>query len=80
MIGTADEDAYAQSTRATAAVLEHTVGILRDDVLEIGCGVGRVGAVLASRCHRWIGADASANLLTTPVGGSPPRTTSSWST
>ena len=32
-------------------------------MLEIGCGVGRVGASLAPRCARWIGADVSAEML-----------------
>jgi ubiquinone/menaquinone biosynthesis C-methylase UbiE len=36
----------------------------RDDVvLEIGAGVGRVGAELAPLCKRWIGADVSENML-----------------
>jgi SAM-dependent methyltransferase len=32
-------------------------------VLEIGCGVGRVGKHLAPRCARWIGADVSGRML-----------------
>ncbi|HEY6316879.1 MAG TPA: class I SAM-dependent methyltransferase [Acidimicrobiia bacterium] len=64
VIGTEDEDVYAESALVTVGVLEQTVGVGGDDeVLEIGCGVGRVGAVLAPRCHRWIGADVSANML-----------------
>jgi SAM-dependent methyltransferase len=34
-----------------------------EDVLEIGCGVGRVGWSIAPRCRSWIGCDISANML-----------------
>lgn len=34
-----------------------------DRVLEIGCGVGRLGRELAPRCGRWIGADISENMI-----------------
>lgn len=34
-----------------------------DDVLEVGCGVGRVGWAIASRCRCWIGCDISENML-----------------
>jgi SAM-dependent methyltransferase len=34
-----------------------------DKVLEIGAGVGRVGAALAPRCAEWIGADVSPRML-----------------
>jgi ubiquinone/menaquinone biosynthesis C-methylase UbiE len=36
----------------------------QDDVLEIACGIGRIGLELSSRCHSWTGADISANMLT----------------
>jgi ubiquinone/menaquinone biosynthesis C-methylase UbiE len=35
----------------------------QDDVLEIGCGVGRVGRELAAHCRSWTGCDVSANML-----------------
>jgi ubiquinone/menaquinone biosynthesis C-methylase UbiE len=35
-----------------------------DQVLEVGCGVGRIGRELASHCATWTGADISANMLT----------------
>jgi SAM-dependent methyltransferase len=35
----------------------------RDEVLEIGCGVGRIGRELASHCRAWTGADISRNML-----------------
>lgn len=34
-----------------------------DRVLEIGCGVGRIGRELAPLCREWTGADVSANML-----------------
>ena len=36
-----------------------------DDILEIGCGVARIGLELAPRCRTWTGADISANMLAT---------------
>jgi len=35
----------------------------QDDVLEIACGIGRIGLELAPRCRSWAGADISANML-----------------
>lgn len=59
-----DEDQLRASSRLTLETLDRLVGIRPDDVvLEIGCGVGRVGAALAPRCARWIGTDISANML-----------------
>lgn len=34
-----------------------------DEVLEIGCGVGRIGLALARHCRAWTGADISANMV-----------------
>jgi SAM-dependent methyltransferase len=34
-----------------------------DEVVELGCGVGRIGVELASRCRSWTGADISENML-----------------
>lgn len=36
----------------------------QDDVLEIGCGVGRIGRELAPLCRSWTGSDISKNMLT----------------
>jgi ubiquinone/menaquinone biosynthesis C-methylase UbiE len=35
----------------------------QDEVLEIGCGVGRIGFGLAPHCRTWTGADVSGNML-----------------
>ncbi len=62
--GTVKEDEFRGAAEATKRDLEATVGIKPDDeVLEIGCGVGRVGMVIAPLCKRWIGCDVSSNML-----------------
>ena len=62
--GYTDEDEYARTAQQNVEILEETVGIRADDeILEIGCGVGRVGSALAPLCRRWVGADVSANML-----------------
>jgi len=44
--------------------LRETVGIKSgDEVVEIGCGLGRVGQQLAPLCARWIGCDVSRHML-----------------
>jgi SAM-dependent methyltransferase len=62
--GYTDEDEYERTAHATVRMLRETVGLDPDDeILEIGCGVGRAGAALAPQCKRWVGADVSANML-----------------
>jgi SAM-dependent methyltransferase len=62
--GETDEDVNSQSAIHTLEILKRHVGIRPDDVvLEIGAGVGRVGAVLAPLCHEWIGVDVSENMV-----------------
>ncbi len=62
--GTEDETVFETSGAGTAGFLLDNVGIESTDiVLEIGCGVGRVGKHLAGRCRRWIGADVSPHML-----------------
>lgn len=62
--GVTDEDAFRVSGEHTLGLLQETVGLLLEDVVvEIGCGVGRVGKYVAPLCRRWIGCDVSANML-----------------
>jgi ubiquinone/menaquinone biosynthesis C-methylase UbiE len=62
--GDVDEDHYKRSGQHTVAMLQDCVGIRPDDVvLEIGAGVGRVGAILAPQCRQWIGTDVSENMI-----------------
>jgi cyclopropane fatty-acyl-phospholipid synthase-like methyltransferase len=62
--GQVDEEVYTQSAHSTVALLQQHVGIRPEDVvLEIGAGVGRVGAVMAPLCREWIGTDVSENMV-----------------
>ncbi len=62
--GYIDEETYASTGNSTLTMLEALVGVRETDViLEIGAGVGRVGAVLAPRCKQWIGCDVSENMV-----------------
>jgi SAM-dependent methyltransferase len=62
--GDVDEDNYKRTGRHTVEMLQDCVGIRPDDVvLEIGAGVGRVGAILAPLCREWIGTDVSENMI-----------------
>ena len=62
--GYVDEELYLRTAQATLAMLEKYAGVgPQDVVLEIGAGVGRVGAVLAPLCREWIGTDVSENMV-----------------
>jgi len=62
--GTADDAEWARSGEATAGDIQALAGVTpADDVLEIGCGAGRVGRFLAPRCRHWTGGDVSPNML-----------------
>ena len=64
VIGSVDPADFAATAAETLTTLEETVGVRPGDTcLEIGCGVGRVGAVLAPRCREWIGCDVSPRML-----------------
>ena len=65
-------------TRATAPARETragargTVGLRATDVvLEIGCGIGRVGGELARRVGDWIGSTCHRRCSAMPANGSP---------
>jgi SAM-dependent methyltransferase len=62
--GTADTSELQRSGASTATdVASETELQGTDRVLEIGCGVGRVGIHLAPRCRHWVGADVSPHML-----------------
>jgi len=62
--GSEDEESFSRGGRLDADFLREKVAINpTDTVLEIGCGVGRVGAHLAPDCRLWIGCDVSPNML-----------------
>jgi SAM-dependent methyltransferase len=61
--GTPDDREWARSGEATASDVRTLAAIApTDDVLEIGCGAGRVGRFLAPACRHWTGGDVSANM------------------
>lgn len=62
--GHANEEELDQSALVTVSILEQFIEINSADVvLEIGCGVGRVGKILSNKCSKWIGTDISGNML-----------------
>lgn len=62
--GYTDEAELRTSTEITLKWLSQTIGIHPTDTyLEIGCGVGRVGQLLAPQVERWIGTDVSEAML-----------------
>jgi predicted O-linked N-acetylglucosamine transferase (SPINDLY family)/GT2 family glycosyltransferase/ubiquinone/menaquinone biosynthesis C-methylase UbiE len=62
--GDADEEALKKSSNETISRIDRYVKFNKNDiVLEIGCGIGRVGRELASKCKKWIGCDISGNML-----------------
>ena len=76
LLASSREEAYAAASgQRDEAGLRHSAGnTIRnlvdlvsvnetDDVLEIGCGVGRIGRELAPFCSTWTGADTSSNML-----------------
>jgi SAM-dependent methyltransferase len=64
VIGVTEEAALQATGEETLRFLQASVGIRKDDVvLEIGCGIGRVGKVVAPLCRKWIGCDVASNML-----------------
>jgi ubiquinone/menaquinone biosynthesis C-methylase UbiE len=59
-----DEDQIRANGGQTAQFLREVLQITpTDTVLEIGCGVGRIGRELAPCCGEWHGADISGNMI-----------------
>ncbi len=64
VMGAADEEKFRISGRSSALLLSQLLAIKpTDTVLEIGCGVGRIGRELAPQCLHWIGCDISSQML-----------------
>ena len=62
--GQAEEDELRRSAIETVQNIRNLVTIkTHDDVLEIGCGVARIGLELAPHCRSWTGSDTSANMV-----------------
>jgi len=62
--GSEREEDLRNTGVVTRDVLSRTVGIRPEDTfLEIGCGVGRVGQMLAPLVKQWIGCDVSPNMI-----------------
>lgn len=62
--GSANEDVARLTGAYTARQVACALDLgAQDRVLELGCGVGRIGRELAPRIARWQGADISANML-----------------
>ena len=62
--GHTDEATLELTGRGFIDTLRSTVGVGRDDVvLEIGCGIARVGRPLSLECLHWFGADISPVML-----------------
>lgn len=62
--GSADEETLQLTGYWTARQVEAAL-LLReeDEVLELGCGVARIGRELAPLCRRWCGVDIAENML-----------------
>jgi ubiquinone/menaquinone biosynthesis C-methylase UbiE len=62
--GHTDEALLRSSAEITIGRVRDAIGIGPDDtVLEIGAGVGRLGAIAAPLCKEWIGGDVSERML-----------------
>jgi SAM-dependent methyltransferase len=76
--GFVGEETLEQRAQGTIDFLRQTVGIHPEDViLEIGCGIGRVGKPLSALCLHWFGSDISGGMLSHAarrLGGRPNTT------
>jgi SAM-dependent methyltransferase len=62
--GSADEAVLQQTGRYTARQVRAALGLNADSrVLELGCGVGRIGSQLAPEVAHWHGVDISENMV-----------------
>jgi SAM-dependent methyltransferase len=62
--GSHSEEVVRHTGRASAEQVRAALDIQPEDhLLELGCGVGRIGRELADSCAHWAGADISENML-----------------
>lgn len=62
--GSTDEETLLSNGKWTADQMRSALNISKNDVvLEMGCGVARIGKLLAPHCKKWIGTDISENML-----------------
>src|SRR6266513_1379672 len=68
VIGVTEGAALQATGEETLRFLQESVRSRKDDVvLEIGCGSGRGGKVVAPLCRTWIGCDVATNMLSLAV-------------
>jgi ubiquinone/menaquinone biosynthesis C-methylase UbiE len=62
--GYTDENLFERSAHKSVKYLSEQMNITEEcNVLEIGCGVGRVGKELARLCNHWTGLDACSKMI-----------------
>ncbi len=62
--GSQSEDVVRHTGRWSAAQVRAALAVgPADEVLELGCGIGRIGRELAPHCAQWTGVDISGNML-----------------
>ncbi len=62
--GSTNEDTLRHTGRWSAKQVRAALDIgIQDRVLELGCGVGRIGRELAEHCKQWVGVDISENMI-----------------
>lgn len=62
--GSQSEDVVQHTGRWSAAQVRAALNIgTEDKVLELGCGIGRIGRELAPHCRFWTGVDISENMI-----------------
>lgn len=62
--GSQSEEVVQHTGRWSAAQVRAALDIgPADEVLELGCGIGRIGRELAPHCRHWTGVDISGNML-----------------
>jgi ubiquinone/menaquinone biosynthesis C-methylase UbiE len=62
--GSTTEETLVSNGQWTAAQVKAALDITANDVvMELGCGVGRIGKQLAVDCKHWVGVDISANMI-----------------